>query len=208
MIKTAILVSGNGTNLQAIIDAHAAGIIRNCELSAVISSNPKAFALKRALAADIPEFVIDPQDYTNNANQYFSALLSKLYAFDTDLIVCAGFNYILAPSITNSFPDRIINIHPSLIPAFCGPGMYGLRVHKAVLDYGAKITGATVHFVTNEVDAGPIILQKAVSVHSKDTPETLQKRVMKETEWKILPKAISLFCEGRIQVKGRSVLIR
>jgi len=206
MVKTAILVSGGGTNLQAIIDANIFGEIKNCELTAVISSSPEAYALKRAAYVDIPSYIVDRAIFPNRLS-FTKAMLEKLRDLEVDLVVYAGFNYILGPQLINAFENRIINIHPSLIPSFCGEGYYGLRVHEAVLEYGAKITGATAHFATEEADAGPIILQKSVLVNDDDTPESLQRRVMEDAEWKILPEAISLFCEGRLEVKGRIVRI-
>jgi phosphoribosylglycinamide formyltransferase-1 len=206
MVKTAVLVSGGGTNLQAIIDAHIFGEIKNCELKAVISSNPSAYALSRAEYAGIPTHVIDAGRHPNRAS--FSELIHrKLSELDIELVVLAGFGYILGPPLVKAYCNRIINIHPSLIPAFCGPGYYGLKVHEAVLEYGARVSGATAHFVTNEVDAGPIILQKAVEVAPGDTPSSLQRRVMEQAEWRILPEAVSLYCEGRLDVNGKSVKI-
>ncbi len=206
MIKTAVLVSGGGTNLQAILDSMVFDEIKNCELAAVISSNPGAYALVRAKNSNIPTYVIDVNDFPNRRT-YTDAIIDKLNDLDIKLVVLAGFMYILGPRFVSSFENRVINIHPSLIPAFCGDGYYGLHVHEKVLEYGAKITGATAHFVSRETDAGPVIIQKAVEVHEGDTPEILQRRVMEEAEWKILPKAISLFCEGRLSVEGRIVHI-
>ena len=206
MIRTAILVSGGGTNLQAILDAHLFGEIPNCELTAVISSNPDAYALERAKMANVPAFVVDVNVFPNRA-VFCRALLEKLQDLNVDLVVLAGFLYVLDAPFVNAFPNRIINIHPSLIPAFCGDGCYGLQVHRMALDYGVKVSGATAHFVTRECDAGPIILQKAVEVREDDTPMTLQRRIMEEAEWKILPEAIRLFCQGRLSVEGRSVHI-
>jgi phosphoribosylglycinamide formyltransferase-1 len=206
MIKTAVLVSGGGTNLQAILDSMVFDEIKNCELAAVISSNPEAYALVRAKNSNIPTYVIDINDFPNRRT-YTDAIIDKLNDLDIKLVVLAGFMYILGPRFVSSFENRVINIHPSLIPAFCGDGYYGLHVHEKVLEYGAKITGATAHFVSRETDAGPVIIQKAVEVHEGDTPEILQRRVMEEAEWKILPKAISLFCEGRLSVEGRIVHI-
>jgi phosphoribosylglycinamide formyltransferase-1 len=206
MIKTAVLVSGGGTNLQAILDSMVFDEIKNCELAAVISSNPDAYALVRARNSNIPTYVIDINDFPNRRT-YTDAVIDKLNDLDIKLVVLAGFMYILGPRFVSTFENRVINIHPSLIPAFCGDGYYGLHVHEKVLEYGAKITGATAHFVSRETDAGPVIIQKAVEVHEGDTPEILQRRVMEEAEWKILPKAISLFCEGRLSVEGRIVHI-
>ena len=207
MVKTAILVSGGGTNLQAIIDANIFGEIRNCELAAVISSNPNAYAIDRAQYAGIPAFVIDISLFPNRFS-YTKAVLDKLLDLEIELVVYAGFNFILGPQLIKAYENRIINIHPSLIPSFCGPGFYGLHVHKAVLEYGVKTTGATAHFATEIADSGPIILQKAVQVLEDDTPATLQRRVMEEAEWVILPEAISLFCERRLELDGRIVRIR
>jgi phosphoribosylglycinamide formyltransferase-1 len=206
MVRTAVLVSGGGTNLQAIIDAHAAGEIPDCELAAVISSNPEAFALKRAEKAGIPHCVVDVRQYPDRG-EFYAAILDKLQELDIELVVLAGFMYILGPEIISQYRNRIINIHPALIPAFSGPGCYGLRVHEMALAKGVKITGATVHFVNEGVDAGPIILQKAVDVRENDTPQTLQRRVMEEAEWKILPRAIALYCSGRLKVEGNIVRI-
>lgn len=206
MVKTAVLVSGGGTNLQAILDAILFGEIKNCEITAVISSSPDAYALTRAKNAGIPAYVVDIKAFPNR--RFFTdAIVDKLRDMDIELVVMAGFKYILAPRFTSVFDGRIINIHPSLIPAFCGEGYYGIRVHEKVLEYGVKLTGATAHFVTREPDTGPIILQKAVAIREDDTPETLQKRVMEEAEWKILPQAISLYCEGRLRIEGRIVKI-
>lgn len=207
MVKTAVLVSGGGTNLQAIIDSHLFGEIKNCELTAVISSNPKAYALERAKNANIPAYIVD-RDIFPNRESFTEAILRKLQDLDIELVILAGFMYVLAPSIVNAYKNRIINIHPALIPSFCGDGYYGIHVHEKVLEYGAKISGATAHFVTSETDAGPIILQKAVEVREGDTPKELQERIMKEAEWIILPQAISLFCEGRLSVEGRIVHIK
>ena len=207
MVKTAVLVSGGGTNLQAIIDSNMFGEIKNCDLAAVISSNPDAFAVQRAQNAGIPVFIVDWSVFPNRTS-FTKAMLDKLQDLEIELAVYAGFNYILGPQLIKAYTNRIINIHPSLIPSFCGPGYFGLKVHEAVLDYGVKVTGATAHFATEEADAGPIILQKAVKVLEGDTPKTLQRRVMEEAEWKILPEAISLFCERRLEVNGRVVHIK
>ena len=201
------MVSGGGTNLQAIIDANLFGEIKNCELAAVISSHPDAYAVKRARYADIPAYIVDVSIFPNRSS-YTKALLDKLRDLEIELVVYAGFNYILESQLINAYENRIINIHPSLIPSFCGRGFYGLRVHEAVLAYGAKVTGATAHFATETADDGPIILQKAVQVMEDDTPSTLQRRVMEEAEWKILPQAMSLFCERRLEVDGRVVRIK
>ncbi len=205
-VKIAVLVSGGGTNLQALIDAEAAGKIRNGALCAVISSNRDAYALKRAEAAGIPSYIVSKRDYPAK-EEYDGALLRLLKEIGADLIVLAGFMVVLGPEVCRRFRNRIINVHPSLIPSFCGNGFYGLRVHEAALCCGVKVTGATVHFVDEVTDGGAIILQKAVEVKEDDTPESLQKRVMKEAEWELLPSAVSLFCEGRLRVEGRTVHI-
>jgi len=207
MVKTAVLVSGGGTNLQAIIDANLFGEIKNCELAAVISSNPEAYAIERAQYAGIPIYIVDRSVFPNRLS-FTKAILEKLRDLEIDLVVYAGFNFILGPQLIKAYQNKIINIHPSLLPSFCGPGFYGLRVHEAVLEHGAKVTGATAHFATELVDDGPIILQKAVRIFEDDTPATLQRRVMEEAEWKILPEAISLFCEGRLVLDGRRVRIK
>jgi len=207
MVKTAVLVSGGGTNLQAIIDANLFGEIKNCDLNAVISSNPEAYAIQRAQYAGIPVYVVDRSIFPNRLS-FTKALLEKLIDLEIELVVYAGFNFILGPQLIKAYENRVINIHPSLIPSFCGPGFYGLHVHEAVLAYGAKVTGATAHFATEVADEGPIILQKSVPVLEDDTPATLQRRVMEEAEWSILPKAISLFCERRLVVDGRVVHIK
>jgi len=206
MVKTAVLVSGGGTNLQAIIDAHIFGEIPNCDLTAVISSNPRAYALTRAEANHIPSYVVDI-DMFPNRQSFCSAILGKLKDLDIELVVLAGFMYVLESSVIERFKNRIINIHPALIPSFSGEGFYGLRVHKSALSYGVKLSGATAHFVTEDCDAGPIILQKAVEIFEGDTANSLQQRVMEEAEWKLLPEAIKLFCQGRLRVKGRIVHI-
>jgi len=207
MVKTAVLVSGGGTNLQAIIDANLFGEIRNCELVAVISSNPEAYALERAKYAGIASYIVDVSIFPNRLS-FTKALLEKLQDLEIELVVYAGFNFIVGPQLIKEYENKIINIHPSLIPSFCGDGYYGLKVHESVLEHGVKVTGATAHFATEIPDDGPIILQKAVEILEDDTPQTLQRRVMEEAEWKILPEAISLFCEGRLQVDGRVVKIK
>ena len=207
MVKTAVLVSGGGTNLQAIIDANLFGEIKNCELAAVISSNPEAYAIQRAQYAGIPVYIVDRAVFPNRLS-FTKALLEKLHDLEIELVVYAGFNYILGPQLIKAYENKIINIHPSLIPSFCGPGYYGIHVHEAVLGYGAKVTGATAHFATENVDDGPVILQKAVEIFEDDTPAALQRRVMEEAEWKILPEAISLFCERKLVIEGRRVRIQ
>ena len=206
MVKTAVLVSGGGTNLQAIIDANLFGEIKNFELAAVISSNPDAYAIERARHANIPVYIVDRSIFPNRFS-FTKAILDKLKDLEIELAVYAGFNYILGPHLIDAYKNRIINIHPALIPSFCGPGYYGLRVHEAVLAHGVKVTGATAHFATEDVDDGPIILQKAIEILEGDTPAALQRRVMEEAEWKLLPEAISLYCEGRLKVEGRVVRI-
>ena len=207
MVRTAILVSGGGTNLQAIIDANLFGEIKNCELAAVISSNPMAYAVERAKYAGIPVYVVDHSIFANRLS-FTKALLDKLQDLEIELVVYAGFNYIPGPQLISAYQNRIINIHPSLFPAFCSPGLHGLRIHEAVLAYGAKITGATAHFEAEVTEAGLVILQKAVPVLEDDTPQTLQRRVMEEAEWKILPEAISLYCERRLEINGRIVRVK
>lgn len=206
MVKIAVMVSGGGTNLQALIDAERRGELKNGELSAVISSNADAYALKRANRAFIPSYVLCRRDYAST-DAYGAALAEMLGQLGIGLVVLAGFMTVLSPDFCRRFEGRIINIHPSLIPSFCGPGFYGLRVHEAALTKGVKVTGATVHFVSEVVDGGAIILQKAVEILPGDTPERLQKRVMQEAEWKLLPRAVSLFCEGKLQISGGTVRI-
>ena len=202
MVKIAVMVSGGGTNLQALIDAETRGEIRNGEISAV--SSPDAYALERAKCAFIPSYVLRRRDF-GSAEAYGEALAEMLEQLGIGLVVLAGFMTVLSPAFCRRFEGRIINIHPSLIPSFCGPGFYGLHVHEAALAKGVKVTGATVHFVSEVVDGGAIILQKAVAVQPGDTPETLQRRVMEEAEWQLLPRAVSLFCEGRLQTQGNLV---
>ncbi|MBP1737113.1 MAG: phosphoribosylglycinamide formyltransferase [Oscillospiraceae bacterium] len=192
--------------MQALIDAQTAGELKNGVIKAVISSNRNAYALRRAEAADIPGHVISRKDYPDAAGMT-GALIDLLRRLDIDLVVLAGYLQILTPEMIQAFPNRIINIHPSLIPSFCGSGFYGLRVHEEALARGVKITGATVHFVTELPDDGPIILQKAVPVLPGDTAELLQRRVMEQAEWSILPEAVSLFCQRRLSVHGRHVTI-
>lgn len=201
MTKIAVLVSGGGTNLQALIDAQQAGKIENGQISLVISSNPKAYALERAAKAAISSEVLRRRDFSD-AEEYGKALTALLENADIGLIVLAGFMTVLPDSFCRHFENRIINVHPSLIPSFCGEGFYGLRVHEAALAKGVKVTGATVHFVSEVVDGGAIIAQKAVEVADGDTPETLQKRVMQNAEWILLPQAVSDFC-ARQTARGR-----
>lgn len=201
MTNIAVLVSGGGTNLQALIDAQAAGKIENGRIRLVVSSNPEAFALERAAKAAIPSAVLRRRDF-DSADDYGAALTALLEEYEIGLIVLAGFMTVLPDSFCRQYENRIINVHPSLIPSFCGEGFYGLRVHEAALAKGVKVTGATVHFVSEVVDGGAIIAQKAVGVEEDDTPETLQKRVMREAEWLLLPQAVSDFCAGRLSVHG------
>ncbi len=206
MKRIAVLVSGGGTNLQALIDAKGRGEIPEGEFAAVISSSPDAFALKRAEGAGIPTFVIDRKAYASN-REMTVALTGLLQAQRIDLVVLAGFMYILTGELVEAYPNAIINIHPALIPSFCGAGCYGLHVHEKALEYGVKLSGATVHFVSEECDGGPIILQKAVPVEEGDTPETLQRRIMEQAEWILLPRAVDLFCRDKLSVEGRRVHI-
>lgn len=206
MLKVVVLVSGGGTNLQAIIDAVADGTITNTEITAVISNNPNAFALKRAEKAGIANECISPKAYESRA-EFYKALLLALDAYHPDLIVLAGCMVVIPKEMVDAYPNRIINVHPALIPSFCGTGYYGLRVHEGVLERGVRVTGATVHFVDDGTDTGPIILQKAVDVQQGDTPETLQRRVMEQAEWKIMPEAIELIANGRVRVENGKVLI-
>ena len=206
MKKIAVLVSGGGTNLQALIDAQHAGKIVGGEIVAVISSDPTAYALQRAANANIPGYVVSRKDYPSN-RAMTAALVDQLKALEIDLVVLAGFMTILTEEMVQAYPNAIINIHPALIPSFCGPGCYGLHVHEKALAYGVKISGATVHFVSEECDGGPIIIQKAVDVLPDDTPEVLQHRIMEQCEWKILPRAVSLFCQDKLRVEGRVVRV-
>ena len=199
MKNIVVLVSGGGTNLQALIDAQKSGIIKNGRITCVISSNPNAYALTRAAQNGIPTEVIRRGDF-ESFELYDEALTELLRSNNADLVVLAGFMTILGHKVISAFTNRIINIHPALIPSFCGEGFYGLRVHEAALRKGVKLSGATAHFVNEECDGGPIIIQKAVEVKPGDTPESLQKRIMEEAEWKILPEAVSLFCQDKIKV--------
>ena len=206
MKRIAVLVSGGGTNLQALIDAQGRGEIINGSIAAVISSSPDAYALERAEKAGIPGYVTDRRDYPSN-RAMTAALVDKLHQLDIQLVVLAGFMTILTEEMVRAFPNAILNIHPALIPSFAGPGCYGLHVHEKALAYGVKLSGATVHFVSPECDGGPIVLQKAVEVLPDDTPEVLQRRIMEQCEWKLLPQAVSLFCQDRLAVDGRIVRI-
>ena len=206
MKKIAVLVSGGGTNLQALIDAQARGEIVNGRLSIVISSAPEVYALERAKKAGIPTCVLPRKNYPSSQAMTV-ALVEKLKELAIDVVVMAGFMTIVTKELFEIYNNAVINIHPALIPSFAGPGCYGLHVHEKALEYGVKVSGATVHFVTEECDAGPIILQKAVDVLPDDTPETLQRRIMEQCEWKLLPQAVSLFCQDRLRVEGRTVQI-
>ena len=205
--KIAVLVSGGGTNLQALIDAEKRGELGNGKISLVLASKPGVYALERAANNGIPSTVLARKDYDSIA-AYSGALADTLEANAIDLVVLAGFLTIIDEQVYERFPNRILNVHPALIPSFCGKGFYGLHVHEAALEKGVKVSGATVHIVTPECDAGPIVLQKAVEVKEGDTPEVLQKRIMEEAEWKILPKAVKLFCEGKITVENNIVHIK
>ena len=206
MLKLAVLVSGGGTNLQAIIDAISAGKITNACISVVISNNANAYALERARAHGIEALCISPKDFESR-EAFNQAFLEKLNSYTVDLVVLAGFLVVLPEMMIKEYENRIVNIHPSLIPSFCGKGFYGLKVHEGVLARGVKVTGATVHFVDEGTDTGPIILQKAVAVEQGDTPEVLQRRVMEQAEWVILPKAIDLIANGKVSVKDGHVII-
>ena len=204
--RIAVLVSGGGTNLQALIDAQARGEIVNGEIVLVISSTPSAHALERAAKAGIPSCVVARKEYPSNQAMTV-ALVDKLKEARIDLVVLAGFMVILTSEMVQAYPNAILNVHPALIPSFAGPGCYGLHVHEKALEYGVKLTGATVHFVSEECDGGPIVSQKAVEVLPDDTPEVLQRRVMEQCEWQLLPQAVSLFCQDRLNVEGRTVRI-
>ncbi len=206
MLNIAVLVSGGGTNLQALINAQNRGELQNGKLSLVIASRPDAFALQRAEQAGLQTAVLQRKTYKTQDN-YDDALIELLAHNRIDLVVLAGFMTIISNRVIAAYPGRIMNIHPSLIPAFCGEGYYGLRVHQSALERGVKVTGATVHFVNEICDGGPIILQKTVLVQANDTPETLQKRVMEQAEWKILPQAVALFCMHKLKITGNTVEI-
>lgn len=205
--KIAVLVSGGGTNLQALIDAQKRGELGNGKISLVVASKPGVYALERAKNNGIDSIVLPKKEYGSIA-EYSKALADTLTSAQTDLVVLAGFLTIIDEQVYERFPNRILNVHPALIPSFCGKGFYGLHVHEAALQKGVKVSGATVHIVTPECDAGPIVLQRAVEVRQDDTPEVLQKRIMEEAEWKILPEAVKLFCEGRITVENNRVYIK
>ena len=204
--RIAVLVSGGGTNLQALIDAEKSGRLGNGKISLVLASKPGVYALQRAQNAGIPAKVL-PRKAFETIGDYSRALADMLTEENIDLVVLAGFLTIIDEQVYQAFPNRIINVHPALIPSFCGKGYYGLHVHEAALAKGVKVSGATVHIVTPECDAGPIILQKAVNVLQDDTPETLQQRIMEEAEWKILPEAVRLFCDGKIRVENDKVYL-
>ncbi len=199
MMKMAVLVSGGGTNLQAIMDAMDRGEITNAEIAVVISNNANAYALERAKQRGIEAICVSPKAYASRA-EFNQALLETIQSYDVELVVLAGCLVVIPEIMVKAYPNKIINIHPALIPSFCGTGYYGLKVHEGVLERGVKVTGATVHFVDEGTDTGPIILQKAVEVHQGDTPEILQRRVMEEAEWKIMPKAIDLIANDKIEV--------
>ena len=205
--RIAVLVSGGGTNLQALIDAQHRGEIINGEIVAVISSDPTAYALERAKKANIPGYVISRKEHSSNQAMTV-ALVKQLQSLQIDLVVLAGCMIIFTQELVDAYPNAIMNVHPALIPSFCGKGYYGLHVHEEALKYGVKLSGATVHFVSEECDGGPIIAQKAVAIEEGDTPETLQKRIMEQAEWKLLPQAVKLFCEDRLTVEGRIVKIK
>lgn len=207
MKNIVVLVSGGGTNLQALIDEEKRGGITDGKITCVISSKADAYALERARQNNIKTRVLIRREYPDVA-AYSAAMRDALIEEQADLVVYAGFMTILDEQVCNAFPNRMINVHPALIPSFCGKGFYGLHVHEAALAKGVKVSGATVHFVTSECDAGPIILQKAVPVEQGDTPETLQRRIMEQAEWKILPQAVSLFCQDRIIVENGVTTIK
>ena len=205
--KIAVLVSGGGTNLQALIDAQSRGELGGGEITAVISSKAGAYALERAQNAGIAGYVLPRKEFESNQAMTV-ALVDMLHKLEIDLVVLAGCMIIFTEELVQAYPNAIMNVHPALIPSFCGKGYYGLHVHEEVLKYGVKLSGATVHFVSEECDGGPIIAQKAVEVRAGDTPETLQRRIMEEAEWKLLPQAVSLFCQGKLCVEGRTVMIQ
>lgn len=203
----AVLVSGGGTNLQALIDAQERGELRGGKITAVISTKEGAYALERAKNAGVAGYVIPRKEY-DSVHAMTAVLVKKLRELSIDLVVLAGCMTIFTEELIEAYPNAIMNVHPALIPSFCGKGYYGLRVHEEALKYGVKVSGATVHFVTEECDGGPIIAQEPVPVLPGDTPETLQKRIMEQGEWIALPRAVSLFCQGRISVEGRTVIIK
>ena len=205
--RIAVLVSGGGTNLQALIDAQARGELSGGQIAAVISSKAGAYALERAAKAGIPGYVLPRKEFSSNQAMTI-ALVDMLKDMDIDLVVLAGCMIIFTQELVDAYPNAIMNVHPALIPSFCGKGYYGLHVHEEALKYGVKLSGATVHFVSEECDGGPIIAQKSVAIREDDTPETLQRRIMEEAEWKLLPEAVSLFCQDRLSVEGRIVKIK
>ena len=205
--RIAVLVSGGGTNLQALIDAQGRGELGGGEIVAVISSKAGAYALERGAKVGIPGYVLPRKEFASNQAMTV-ALVELLKELRIDLVVLAGCMVIFTGELVEAYPNAIMNVHPALIPSFCGPGYYGLHVHEKALEYGVKLSGATVHFVSEECDGGPIIAQKAVEVRHDDTPETLQKRIMEQAEWKLLPEAVALFCQDRIAVEGRTVVIK
>ena len=205
--RIAVLVSGGGTNLQALIDAQARGELGGGEIAAVVSSKAGAFALERAAKAGIPGYVLPRKEFESNQAMTI-ALVDMLKDLNIDLVVLAGCMIIFTQELVDAYPNAIMNVHPALIPSFCGQGYYGLHVHEEALKYGVKLSGATVHFVSAECDGGPIIAQKSVAIEENDTPETLQKRIMEQAEWKLLPEAVSLFCQNRLYVEGRIVKIK
>ena len=205
--RIAVLVSGGGTNLQALIDAQSRGELGGGEIVAVISSKEGAYALERAKNAGIEGYVLPRKSFDSNQAMTV-ALVDMLRKLDIQLVVLAGCMIIFTQELVDAYPNAIMNVHPALIPSFCGQGYYGLRVHEEALKYGVKLSGATVHFVSAECDGGPIIAQKAVAVEETDTPESLQKRIMEQAEWQLLPQAVSLFCQGRLSVEGRIVKIK
>ncbi|MDE7066935.1 MAG: phosphoribosylglycinamide formyltransferase [Schaedlerella arabinosiphila] len=206
MLNVVVMVSGGGTNLQAIIDAVDNGTITNTRLVGVISNNKNAYALERARIRGIPAQCVSPKGYEERA-QFNRKLLEAVDAYEPDLVVLAGFLVVIPPEMTAKYKNRMINIHPSLIPSFCGTGYYGLKVHEAALERGVRVVGATVHFVDEGTDTGPILLQKAVEVKQGDTPKELQRRVMEQAEWKILPRAIDLIANGKVTVKDKKAII-
>ena len=205
--RIAVLVSGGGTNLQALIDAQGRGELGNGEIAAVISTKPGAFALERAAKAQIPGYVLPRKEFDSN-RAITVALVDLLKKLDIQLVVLAGCMTIFTEELVAAYPNAVMNVHPALIPAFCGTGFYGLRVHEEALKYGVKLSGATVHFVSEECDGGPIIAQRAVEVRHDDTPEILQRRIMEQAEWVLLPQAVRDFCDDRITVEGRTVVIK
>ncbi len=205
--RIAVLVSGGGTNLQALIDAQTRQELGGGQIVAVIASNGEAYALKRAEQAGIPGYVLPRKEF-DSSRAMTVALVALLQKLEIDLVVLAGCMIIFTQELVDAYPNAVMNVHPALIPSFCGPGYYGLRVHEEALRYGVKLSGATVHFVSAECDGGPIIAQKAVEVLPGDTPQVLQRRIMEQAEWKLLPMAVRLFCQEKITVEGRNVIIK